>query len=67
MNEAQQWEYITLTSAVTDAALNRLGKQGWELVSVIIAPQQGNAPPGRTLYFKRLLGFERWSASDAAK
>ncbi|GGA69998.1 hypothetical protein GCM10011490_20790 [Pseudoclavibacter endophyticus] len=54
----QQWEYfITPLPLHTPAAiLNNLGKQGWELVQVIM-----NADGGSVAYLKRPLGSEAGS------
>jgi hypothetical protein len=38
VNERQQWEYKTITTALSDDALNTLGADGWELVGVVALP-----------------------------
>jgi hypothetical protein len=41
------WEYRIIASAVTEAALNALGADGWELVGVVALPATTQ------FYFKR--------------
>jgi hypothetical protein len=47
--ERQEWEYKVVNApALTEADLNALGKDGWELTGVV------SAPDNVQFYFKRL-------------
>jgi hypothetical protein len=46
----EKWEYMSAANC-SDATLNSLGAQGWELVAVV--QRQGMRPSQNTFYFKR--------------
>lgn len=51
-----RWEYLVLKAKDDTATLNRVGRDGWELVTVTTAILGGSAPgvPG-DMFFKRPL------------
>jgi hypothetical protein len=54
----QKWEYQVLSNPNPKDEhdqLNKLGKDGWELVSVLTWEANGNTIPGYIFYFKRPL------------
>lgn len=52
----QRWEYLSVASALSQADLNKLGLQGWELVSLNLEPGANNKPSFFAWIFKRPLG-----------
>jgi hypothetical protein len=45
----QKWEYKIVEKSISDSTLNELGKEGWELISVVIRATW----IGHLFYFKR--------------
>jgi hypothetical protein len=45
----QKWEYKIINEAFTQAKLNKIGQQGWQLCAVVYEPGE----PTPYFYFKR--------------
>ena len=47
----QKWEYKMIEKSITESQLNELGKDGWELISVVLKATW----IGHLFFFKRLV------------
>lgn len=63
----KKWEYLThiSPSGMYNHELNKLGDDGWELISVTVEQGQGTDPPVWHQFFKREKHEEANASGDA--